>query len=169
MALSQSPVIDYFLLDLAVVTLFGLALLCPLESAPDQIPYERMLEIRQDLNRLAQMLIDEKKFRSLPFYAGEVYMSITSLQKHFHKIYGMGVEAFWRNEKMRKMFLAVVYCNKHLEEIAEEFGFSDGNALSKAFKKYYHQPPSFFKELKNVTNHKTNAPAYKINNHNTTY
>lgn len=145
--LSQSPVIDYFLLDLAVVTLFGLALLCKLESKPDKINYERKLEIRQELNRLAQMLIDEKKFRNLPFYAGEVYMSITSLQKHFKSLYGMGVEEFWRNEKMRRTFQAAVYSNMHLEDIAEEFGFSDGNALSKAFKKYYRQSPSFFKEL----------------------
>ena len=146
--LIKRPILDTFLLDLCVITLFGFAIACKLETSNKNVRYERKLDIQERLTGLAQILIAEKQFRNISYYAREVGMSTASLKNHFRNFYGFGLEEFWRNEKMKSAFQEVVYTDKTIDEIAMDYGYCDSTAFTKAFKKIYKNPPSFFRQVK---------------------
>lgn len=146
--IKESP-INTFLLDLAVVTLFGFAIICKLETNIDKISYNRKLEIREDLRGLANLLISEKKYMKTAYYAEKINMSPTSLKKQFHNLYGMGTKQYWLDHKMRSVFIEVVFSQKTMDEIALEFNFPDSPTFYKSFKKYFHNTPFFLRKLIN--------------------
>lgn len=73
---------------------------------------------------------------------------------HFHRIFSRHsdetIKQFIVRTKMERsaVFLAVRQ-DVSLTEIAQRYGYSDSSSYSKAFKRYYHVPPSKFRLARN--------------------
>lgn len=146
--LLKSTPLNTFLLDMCVVTLFALAVSCKLDMYSKNYSHERKQEIEQKLAGLMYLLLSEEKFISTKYYAQHIGMSSSSLKQHFRKFYGSGLEEFWRKERMKKAFQDVVTSNIVIDALADKYNYSDGPAFTKAFKRIYKFPPSFYRHMK---------------------
>lgn len=139
--------INTVLLDLCVTILFGFAISCKLEMAGSQYRYDRKQEMEYRLKGvLANILSDLTKFAGIASYARQAGMSTTALKQNFKDYHGSTLKETWDKERLSRCFIEVVSTNKSFDEIALDYGFSDGAAFSKAFKRRFHFPPIFFRK-----------------------
>ena len=73
-------------------------------------------------------------------------VSDTYLQKSFRAIYGMPVASFIRMQKMQKAAQLLIHTDRSIEDIAEEFGYTNESKFSAAFKRLMGDSPSVFRK-----------------------
>lgn len=146
LVLLQQPILDVDRLDRAVITLFTYAIIQKTETTSKKYSHERKRQLEMQLSDLLQMLRTDSYFRSVAFYASSVAMSISTLNRHFYNLYGCPLKQYWRSHHMEKPYHDVLFTKKSFGEIAFENGFADVASFSKAFKRIYQYPPSYFRQ-----------------------
>ena len=146
LVLLRQPTLDVDRLDRAVITLFTYAIIQKTETTSKKYSHERLRELEIQLSDLLQMLRTDRYFRSVAFYASSVSMSVSTLNRNFYNLYGCPIKRYWRDHHMEKPYHDVLFTSKSFTEIAFENGFADVASFSKAFKRIYQYPPSYFRK-----------------------
>ncbi len=73
-------------------------------------------------------------------------VSDTYLQNSFRLVYGMPVISFIRAQKMQCAAQVLIHTERSVDDIAEEFGYSNESKFSAVFKKIMGDPPSVYRK-----------------------
>lgn len=77
-------------------------------------------------------------------------LSVPQLVRQFRAVYGKTPYQFLVNERLKRSAQLLSDTSIHVNEIANLCGFEDASAFSRAFKKYYLQPPTSYREQKRL-------------------
>lgn len=72
-------------------------------------------------------------------------VSDTCLQSSFRAVYGMPVVSFIRAQKMQCAAQVLIHTERSVDDIAEEFGYTNESKFSAAFKKIMGDPPGVYR------------------------
>lgn len=85
---------------------------------------------------------------SLEGVAEKFGYSPTYLSRMFHKYAQMNYKAYLQSIRLEHAYKELMNTERQIGDIAEQCGFADGRAFSKAFKKKYGYLPSDYKKTK---------------------
>jgi AraC-like DNA-binding protein len=83
--------------------------------------------------------------------AAHFHVSPSYISEYFKKHSGEGLQQFIINYKLKLMETRLLYTDMRINEIAEEFGFTDESHLNRIFKKYKDQSPTAFRKQRPFT------------------
>lgn len=76
----------------------------------------------------------------------ELHVSQAQLRRDFHEIVGSAPSAVFERIRMDRAMELLAGSNSTLEEIAEQCGYSDASAFSRAFRKTNLVPPGIWRK-----------------------
>lgn len=104
-------------------------------------------KIQSILNYIDQHITD-KHLLSTPHIADTFHISKSYFSQYFSKATGSSYKKYVQEYALKLIAHQLIYKDKTLYELADEFGYSDESHLSNAFKAHFHQSPSAFKKDK---------------------
>lgn len=97
------------------------------------------------LAAIEEMERDPRRPVRIPEIARRYGMCASGFSRKFREITGMPPLKYCRFLRLEQVRMALTDSNVSVEELAERFGFSDGNHLIKLFKKHYAVTPHRFR------------------------
>ncbi len=93
------------------------------------------------------MLVERfyKHHKSLVFYAREIGVTTTQLNRIAKDIYGMTASEVVQNRLMLEAKRTLIYTDIAVQQIADELGFRDAGYFSRFFAKKEGTPPAQFR------------------------
>ncbi|MHC8493925.1 helix-turn-helix domain-containing protein [Thalassospira sp. SM2505] len=128
--------------------LLGLLLLDVGRSAPQGDPAHLSRQEQKTAKfRKFQMLVERfyKHHKSLEFYAREIGITTTQLNRIAKDIYGMTASEVLQNRLMLEAKRTLIYTDIAVQQIADELGFRDAGYFSRFFAKKAGIPPAQFR------------------------
>lgn len=128
--------------------LLGLLLLDVGRSAPQGDPAHLSRQEQKTAKfRKFQMMVETfyKQHKSLEFYAREIGVTTTQLNRIAKDIYGMTASEVLQNRLMLEAKRTLIYTDIAVQQIADELGFRDAGYFSRFFAKKAGLPPAQFR------------------------
>ncbi|RCK33833.1 transcriptional regulator [Thalassospira profundimaris] len=128
--------------------ILGLLLLDIGRTAPQGDPaHLSRQELKTAKFRKFQMLVERfyKQHKSLEFYAREIGVTTTQLNRIAKDIYGMTASEVVQNRLMLEAKRTLIYTDIAIQQIADELGFRDAGYFSRFFAKKAGIPPAQFR------------------------
>jgi len=128
--------------------ILGLLLLDIGRTAPQGDPaHLSRQEQKTEKFRKFQMLVEQfyKQHKSLEFYAREIGITTTQLNRIAKDIYGMTASEVLQNRLMLEAKRTLIYTDIAVQQIADELGFRDAAYFSRFFAKKANTPPAQFR------------------------
>lgn len=129
--------------------ILGLLLLDIGRSAPQGTPARlSRQEQKTDKFRKFQMLVEKfyRQHKPLDFYAREIGITPTQLNRISRDIYGMTASEVVQNRLMLEAKRTLIYTDITVQQIANRLGFRDAGYFSRFFAKNAGMPPAGFRQ-----------------------
>ena len=116
----------------------------PKTSIPaHHIHYEQVMEAEKLLTS------DWKRLQSMESIAQQVNLSVSSLLRQFHLVFGKSMDEYYLAKKMEMGRVLMLQRKMSVKEVACELGYKRAGAFIESFTRQYGYPPGALKNLKN--------------------
>lgn len=144
--LIERPAYYPLLLDISGILLLALVFLWHAEVTQRRGLNDRQTEIRNSMNVVHQYLVNHSKlFEGIHSYAQMANMSDTAFKKNFVNEFGVTPFQLWEKERLHAAVDMLIGTDDLIKEIAYIVGFGDAQAMDKAFRKFFKETPSDFR------------------------
>lgn len=97
------------------------------------------------------LLSDWKRLQKMESIAGQVNLSVSSLLRQFHIVFGKSMEEYYILRKMEMARSLLLQGKLSVKEIASHLGYKRASAFIETFTRQYGYPPGTLKTLKKET------------------
>ena len=97
------------------------------------------------------LLSDWKRLQSMESIARQVNMSVSSLLRQFHMVFGKSMEEYYITRKMERARDLLLQKKLSIKEISSQLGYKRASAFIETFTRQYGYPPGSLKNRKNDT------------------
>ena len=87
------------------------------------------------------VILNYHKYNSLSDLAGAANMSLSNIEKHFKKVFGISGYKWMTEQKTKKIFHAICTSQANFKEISDEFGFASKSTFNDYCKKHLGKTP----------------------------
>jgi AraC family L-rhamnose operon regulatory protein RhaS len=117
----------------------------------DQKPGSIHDEKIQSILNYIDLHIAERELLSTDNMAAQFNISKNYFNQYFNRATGSSYKKYVQEYALKLIAHQLVHRQKTLSQLAYEYGYSDESHLSNSFKSYFHQTPSAFKKLNQLS------------------
>lgn len=124
-----------------------LLFLSSLEPERDAQHYSRFTRQQVELAKAASAFLTEHIHQrvSIEEIAQQLYTSPTTLKASFRGVYGVSIQAYQREQKMRAAARMLLRTDRSIQEVAGSFGYANSSKFSAAFQRVMGVAPNEYR------------------------